>query len=292
PPNAASGVVLYQGTEYRAPFSLALVNLFVDLSERGVDSFPTPALRVNPWQNFKNNEADIASYLHQIGRDLLFQPDAGQGGDPSGYKAYSFYNLAPANGESNEDLIMPWSVSLALLSGIPEAEQALRMQLAADLHGPFGLVDMARWQTDAAEPNAATAFQDYWNSTLSLMALMRYVDGVDSASRLLADLPAMSQALDRVFYRRRAGDFFLDNQIDARDLAVWESLLGLESGDLSADANGDRLTDGFDFLEWQRQRGVGVAGNAVQTAAPEPAAATLAATALAALLVARRRSLT
>ncbi|TWT87672.1 hypothetical protein Mal64_32140 [Pseudobythopirellula maris] len=241
--------VVYGDTQYRAPFSQALVNLFVDLSDRGVDTYPDAALRVNPWQNFQDYEADTAAYLVQIGREFFFQPDAGQGGPPSGYQAYSLYNLYPSGGEDNEDLFMPWSTALALLSGAPGAEDALRFLLENDLHGPLGLADSARWSTGANSPSSVTAFQDNWNLALSLMALVRYIDGGESGARFLADLPQLSDALDTVFFEPLPGDYNRDQLVDLRDFEEWRLAYG--TADLTADGNGDGMVDAADFTVWR-----------------------------------------
>jgi fibronectin-binding autotransporter adhesin len=83
------------------------------------------------------------------------------------------------------------------------------------------------------------------------------------------------------------GDFDNDNDVDAADLTVWQGGFATNAtGD--TDADGD--SDGNDFLIWQRNLGrtnpaVGATG-----AVPEPAMASLAACALAAVAgVARRR---
>ena len=41
------------GTDYRAPFVQALLNLFVDTTERGADNYPVRSLARNPWHEFR-----------------------------------------------------------------------------------------------------------------------------------------------------------------------------------------------------------------------------------------------
>ncbi|MAT70699.1 MAG: hypothetical protein CMJ58_14385 [Planctomycetaceae bacterium] len=265
--------LMYAGSEHRAPFSLALVNLFLDLSDRGRDNYPTVSQQDNPWHNFKDYEADTAAYLAELDRPYFMQPDAGQGGPPSDYAAYSLYNLRPVGGETNEDLLMPWSAALALLSGAPEGEMALRFLLQHDLHGPLGMADAARWDTGADAPSTVGAMQDNWNLTLSLMALLRYVDGLEGGARLLADLPQVSEALDNLFYAADAGDYDADRDVDARDLQLWAQALG--TADLAADGTGDRIVDGRDFLLWQRHFGFDASTAAAATNVPEPGALAL-----------------
>ncbi len=61
-------------------------------------------------------------------------------------------------------------------------------------------------------------------------------------------------------------DFDFDGDVDGADLAVWESSFAAGAG---ADANGDLLSDGNDFLAWQRQfTGPGPA--VVAATLPEP----------------------
>ncbi len=253
--------MVYGNEDHRAPFSLALINLFLDMSDRGVDNYPVASQRVNPWHNFQNYEADSAEHLANLDRPYFFQPDAARGGPPSGYKAYSLYNLYPAGSVTNEDLFMPWSSTLALLSGSPEAELALRFLLQNDMHGPLGMPDGARWQTGASDPSQVNALQDNWNLSLSLMALMRYLDGVDGGARFLADLPQVADALDALFFAPTSGDYNLDGSIDQRDFERWKQAYG--SGDLSADGNGDRVVDAADYLIWR-------AAFASQGAGPSP----------------------
>ncbi len=81
-------------------------------------------------------------------------------------------------------------------------------------------------------------------------------------------------------------DFDEDGQVNADDLATWQTAFGAtDAGD--ADLDGD--TDGADFLLWQQQFGATPAVAAIQ-AIPEPATLALltAAVPLAASLTRRR----
>ncbi|NOZ41472.1 MAG: hypothetical protein GXP24_14785 [Planctomycetes bacterium] len=62
-----------------------------------------------------------------------------------------------------------------------------------------------------------------------------------------------------------SADFDIDGDVDASDLALWETSFGTN---VFADSNGDGLSDGGDFLTWQRQW----TGNETETSqsVPEP----------------------
>lgn len=200
-------------SQFRAPFEQALLNLFVDTSDRGVDNYPNRQLATNPWKNFVRYQRETAAKLEQLGREHFFQADAGDGGS-SGYQQYSLYNDF---GQS--DLFMPWSVSFALFAGVPGAEDSLRTLLdQGNLHGPLGLADSARWVTEEPTPSSVPASQDNWNLVLSTMALLEFLEEEESASRYFADLPNVKLALDKVFID---GDLDGDGVDDDADLSIW-----------------------------------------------------------------------
>ncbi|MBA3481618.1 MAG: DUF3131 domain-containing protein [Pirellulales bacterium] len=254
------------GTDYRAPFAQALLNLFVDTSERGVDNYPNRALARNPWINFVKYEDEVSDKLMQMGRDNFFQPDAGAGAG-----TYQPWNLF--NDFGQPDLFQPWSVALALLARAEGADEALRFLLdnglGHGLDGPQGLADSAQWENGAADPTDVPSFADNWNMALSTMALLEYLDGADSASRFFASLPEVDSALDTVFLD---GDLNGNGVTNGTDLAIWRTGFGVAAGASPAggDADGDGDVDGADFLRWQR--GLGIASGARSTAAgvPEP----------------------
>lgn len=64
-----SFLVYSYGDDYRAPFVQALLNLFVDTSDRGVDSYPDRSLARNPWINFVRYEGEVSAKLQQLGRE-------------------------------------------------------------------------------------------------------------------------------------------------------------------------------------------------------------------------------
>lgn len=127
--NAADAHLTHSLSQFRAPFEQALLNLFVDTSDRGVDNYPVRSLATNPWQNFLRYQREVAAKLDQLGRENFFQPDAASGAPFSGYEQYSLYNDF-----GQPDLFMPWSVSFAMLAGADGAEDALRAALAGRWH--------------------------------------------------------------------------------------------------------------------------------------------------------------
>ncbi len=180
--------------EYRAPFAQALLNLFVDVRERGPDTFPDKAMATNPWANFVAYEQQVMHRLKENGRPWLVQPDAGDDGTLSNYQQFSLYEDF---GQS--DLFMPWSVAFALLTRVDRAEDAFRFLLKHGLDGPLGMADSARWATGDDQPYAVTARHDFWNTSLATMALIEYLEGEGRPSRKFASLPTVHEALNRVF---------------------------------------------------------------------------------------------
>jgi hypothetical protein len=185
--------VVHAWPEYRAPFTQALLNLFVDVRQRGDDGYPDAELATNPWRNFVCYERCVMKRLAEMGRPWLAQPDAGDDGTLANYQPFSLYH---DYGQS--DLLMPWSVAFAILAEAEGAEEALRYLLAHGLHDATGLADSARWTTGAAEPHAVSARHDFWNTALATMALLEWLDGDARASTSFAALPEVRAALDRV----------------------------------------------------------------------------------------------
>jgi hypothetical protein len=254
------------GTEYRAPFVQALLNLFVDTQSRGADNYPIRSLARNPWQNFERYEAEVAAKLEQLGRENFFQPDAGAGAG-----TYQPWNLYNEFGQPN--LFQPWSVALALLAGAPGAEDALRFLvdngLGNGLDGPQGLADSAQWVTGAANPTSVPSWADNWNITLSTMALLEFLDGPDRTSLFFANLPEVKSALDTVFI---AGDYDGNGVVGASDYNYWRQTFGHRQF-LAADANIDGVIDAADYVLWRKLDAAIGAGASV----PEPGAPGLSA---------------
>ena len=186
--------VVHAEKEFRAPFTQALLNLFVDVRQRGIDIYPDDGLATNPWQNFVLYEQSVMARLAMLGRSGLVQPDAGDDGTLANYQQFSLYEDFGQN-----DLFMPWSAAFPLLAEAPGAEAALRFLLQHGLYGPLGLADAAHWKTGQAEPSRVTARHDFWNTALATMALLEWLDRERRLSKSFASLPEVRSALDRVF---------------------------------------------------------------------------------------------
>jgi hypothetical protein len=269
------------GTDYRAPFVQALLNLFVDTSARGSDTYPVRSLARNPWMNFVRYEAEVGAKLEQLGREEFFQPDAGAGAGT--YQPWNLYNNF---GQPN--LFQPWSVALALMAGAPGAEESLRFLLdnglGTGLDGPQGLADSAQWIAGQANPFDVPSWADNWNLTLSTMAFMELLEGPDRLSLFFANLPEVKAALDTVFI---AGDYAGGGLANSADYSYWRQTFGSRTA-LAADGNNNGIIDAADFVIWRKAAGAAGAG---AVAAPEPLSLELvAALGFVGILWATRRS--
>ena len=281
--NAEDAHVTHSNAGNRAAFEQALLNLFVDTSDRGVDNYPDRSLAVNPWQNFVRYERETAAKLQELGRDDLFQPDAASGSPYSGYEQYSLYD-----DYGQPDLFMPWSMAFALLTGADGAEDALRTILEVDgVMGPLGLADSVRWNTGDPEPYFVSNSGDNWNTVLSTMALLEFLEGDQKGSKRFASLSEVSSALDGVFVD---GDLTGDGQADSEDLMILLAGLGTQNGATPAtgDTDGDGDIDIEDLLRWQRGFSSGGAQSGTR-AVPEPSTTALVGFLLLAERALRRR---
>ncbi len=262
--------LVHSSSNFRAPFEQALLNLFVETANLGVDNFPNRTLATNPWHNYLRYEQEVSDKLELLGRDHFFQPDAASGAPFSSYQQYSLYNDF-----GQPDLFMPWSTSLALLAGAEGAESALRALLDVDgIAGPLGLADSVRWDPNDTSPYFISDSGDNWNTVLSTMALLELLDNLHStpsASDQFAALGEVTGALANVFVD---GDLSGDGTTNGLDLQIWEAGYGQSSGATPAegDADGDADVDGLDFLRWQ----MGFqSGNSPLTTVPESSSGAL-----------------
>jgi hypothetical protein len=252
------------GTDYRAPFAQALLNLFVDTSERGADNYPNRNLARNPWQNFVRYESEVSAKLEELGRENFFQPDAGAGAGT--YQPWNLYNNF-----GQPDLFQPWSVALALMAGAEGADDALRFLLdnglGNGLDGPLGLADSAQWAIGDPNPTSVPSFADNWNMTLSLLAFMEFLEGPDRASLFFANLPEVRSALDTVFI---AGDYDGNGLVELDDYEMWKATYGSRTL-LAADGNNDGRISAADYTIWRDNYSGGLGSGSF--AVPEPGAA-------------------
>jgi hypothetical protein len=186
--------LVHSSTDFRAPFLQWLFPLFVDLTERGRDTYPEVSIARNALYNAIDYQKEVHAKLSSIGRGNLLQPDAADDGTGETYEQFSLYNDF-----GQPELFMPWSVGFSFIAEPAVAETALRTILSNGLHGPLGLQDSVRWFTGQAEPASYPARTDFWNIALCEIALMQYLFDDNQA---LSAVPAVSLALDEVFVRR------------------------------------------------------------------------------------------
>jgi hypothetical protein len=190
--NSTDAHLVHSFDSFRAPFLQWLLPLFVDVADRGADNYPNRTLSSNPLDNAQKYQRDVDAFFAAANRGLLLQPDAGDDGSGTFYQQFSAYNSF-----GRSDLFMPWSSSFALLGDSPSGEAALRLLLEKSLSGPLGLSDSVRWTTGQSNPNSVLAAHDFWNTSLSTMALLQYLY---QDNQLLSNRPEVVDALDQVFY--------------------------------------------------------------------------------------------
>ena len=78
----------------------------------------------------------------------------------------------------------------------------------------------------------------------------------------------LDQSLIEVVTSFAESDFDLDGDVDLQDLTIWEQHYGIDAG---GDGSGNGITDGADFLLWQRQFSGDLSSFSATTAVPEPA---------------------
>ena len=254
--------LVHSFNQFRAPFLQWLLPLFVDVSERPVDTYPNANLASNPHHNAVLYQQEVHAALQQLGRALFSQPDAGSSG--SQYQQFSLYN---SFGEP--DVFMPWSVAFSLLADPAFADAALRNHIESGLHSPIGLSDVVHWTTGQPEPSEFPAFHDFWNNALSMLAMLEYLY---QDNTFFTNLPEVKAALDKVFQLQ--GDANNDGQVTGADLiAVQQNFGDIEPGTptglLLGDANDDGQVTGADLIAVQQNFG-NTLSPANSAAVPEP----------------------
>lgn len=139
----------------------------------------------------------------------------------------------------------------------------------------FFLFDLSASLTESDDPN----------STLNL---------ADDMPGLVASMEAKLDnwltAVGASLPRDAGADFNQDDVVNHLDLSIWEQGYGtlgtvpFQPGD----TNGDAITDGLDFLRWQRERSAAI--TAATATVPEPTSLAIALTALAFLSGGTRRN--
>lgn len=189
--SSPSPAVVHADQRFRAPFLQWLFPIFVRLNGYRVDSYPVRSLATNPLDNAISYQRDVHRSLAAAGRAALLQLDAGDDGSGHHYEQYSCFEDF-----GEPDLLMPWSAPFSLMAEPAVGAAALRRELAQGLHGPLGLSDSARWAIGASRPHQVTARHDFWNLSLSTMAMTSYLYG-DNA--FLTRLPEVKAALAEMY---------------------------------------------------------------------------------------------
>jgi hypothetical protein len=184
--------VVHSDERFRAPFLQWLFPLFVLLDGRTADNYPTAGLATNPLGNACRYQKDAHASLAGKDRSAFLQKDAGDDGSGSQYEQFSeYWDGAPPR----PDLFMPWSLAFSLLAEGRFAAGGLRQQLAQGLHGPLGLSDAVHWAAGAAGPTLISARHDFWNVSLSTMAMLSFLS---PPTRPLTALPEVRRAIETV----------------------------------------------------------------------------------------------
>lgn len=186
--------VVHSDLRFRAPFLQWLFPLFVDLDGFSVDNYRIRELATNPLKNAIRYQRDVHRSLAASERGLFLQPDAGDDGTGYHYGQYSCYDDL-----GEPELFMPWSVGFSLLAETGYAEPALRNHLVHRLHGPLGISDSVHWISGEIAPSQVTARHDFWNVSLSTMAMSLFLF---KDNEFLTSVSAVTEALEKVFTPR------------------------------------------------------------------------------------------
>lgn len=161
-------------------------------------------------------------------------------------------------------------------------------------NGGDSILTLAQWQAatgqDAHSLSATPAelFENWSGGSYRLRSGSPAINRGTGASAPTVDIdgtPRLNGAVDIGAFEVVAtigstADFNVDGAVDAADLNSWRSAFGWGA---AADADDDGDSDGHDFLIWQRDASANPSEAAAARAVSEPATATLAMAALAAL---------
>ncbi len=248
--------LVHENPDFRAPFLQWLLTLFVNVENRGADTFPDPSKATNPHRNAVLYQVETHACLERLGRATRLQPDAGDDGTGDNYQQFSCYNDFDL-----PDLYMPWSVAFSFLADPAVAEAALRDHLTNRFHSPLGLTDSVQWETGQPRPSWITARHDFWNIALSTMAFLQYLH---RENEFLAAEPEVCAALDQVYTYEGNCSEEDSLAVDFGPRGIWHLV---ETGDWQKisswdpyllRAHGDRFSAAFDGKKglWLREANV------------------------------------
>lgn len=184
------------------------------------------------------------------GFDLkTLDPTVGNASDLYGTAIHEMLHVLGATGSNFENYV-----------GLNENDELIGSHLTASFGGPVPTygghfaynMQSTVWNSDGIVSEVVL-------DPTSTGGVRKYLTDLDVA--LLRDLGY------EVLTSLNVADFNFDTMVDSHDLTLWQSSFGLNA---EGDADGDRDTDGRDFLTWQRQLGAGVQGQSTTISIPEP----------------------
>ncbi|RIK83440.1 MAG: hypothetical protein DCC67_05935 [Planctomycetota bacterium] len=249
---------------------------------------------------------DLRRHYHFVPRLSRVVQTGGIAGVHIEYRVIGKYDLItasrPWSGTARFENAEAWG---SIISPLPAPAVVLDVDEAFNLEGlkgeqlpvaaPF---DVFRFTGETADGSSVQLFA-------SMLGRWMYLRGETTPPKGSADF--FEYQLRALARQRPFADFNGDGVVDRNDLEHWAapSSSGAPQAAELADANDDLLSDGADFLDWQRQYGetapdvshadallssLLASGSPAVAGVPEPATAVLALAALAALVRRRHRS--